>query len=435
MTRLFSILTTETNAGGGFAGALPVILLVLCAVILAISIIVGCKKGAKRVSWAGLVWLCAVLAYFLLYGLFGKAITEGVEGAVESSLENASDGYYTRIMEGLSLFAPTFLIAIVVILVVMLVYGLLSMRFRPRIKMVKKNADTYVLDEDGVEYDEDYKDYDDYETYTSRKMPMRLNCETPRVGSRLIGALLCLINTAMVLVTVLSLGVFLLYSTSLKDGALSAFFTYQIGSFKPFLKLVEFASKYALDAFFIGILIAFMCKGRRKGMIEALRGLTKYLGLALGILCLCLPFTVQSGGSGLLYNLTARCINACTSIFGESASWLSPILGRVIAGLLLLIADIVLFVVLHWALGKLSDWTAKHRFTRLLDGAVAALVYLLIGMMVCLLVWGVWCVLARYGIFNVQKLFTEEATLSNGLYKAMSGIVDLAMDGVESIFR
>ncbi len=428
MTRLFSILTNKTNASGGFVGALPIIVIVACVVILAISLIVGCKKGAKRVSWAGFVWLCAATSYFLLYGLLGNALTDGVEKIV------TGEGNFAA---GLVVLLPAFIVAVGVILIVMLVYGLLSMRFRPRIKMVRKKTDNFVLDEDGVEYDEDFHDYDDYETYTSRKMPMRLNHETPGLGTRIIGGLLCFINTFMILATVLSLGVFFLYATSLKDGALSGLFTYQIGSFAPFLKLVEFASKYALDGFIIGIFIAFMCKGRRTGFVEALRSLMKYVGLALGIFCLWLPFSaIVSEGDGLLHALTARCVAAGRGIFGSgSLDWLGVITGKILAGLLLLIADIVVFVFLVWVLGKLSDWTAKRRFTRLLDGAFAALIYLLVGIVVCVLIWSLWCVLARYGIFNVQELFTSEATLSNGFYQTLRGLFDPLMESVEGIFK
>ncbi len=425
MTQLFSILTTEADTGSGFVQILPIILLAVCGVILVLSFIVGCKKGAKRVSWAGFVWLCAAVAFCLLQGLLVSPIARGMEQTIEELTTGlvGSSQYHVQLASGLSAFLPAFLIALTVILVVMLIYGLLSMHFRPRIKMIPKNADVYVLDEDGVEYDEDFEDYDDYEMYTSRKMPLRLNYETPGFGTRLIGGILSLVNAVMILGTVLALGLFLIYCTSLKDGALAELFAWEIGSFKPLEAYVQFASRYALDIFFIGILIAFMCKGRRTGFIEALRGFMKFVGLALGIYCLIAPFTAAAdGASALLYGLTSRCIIAGRSIFGET--WYAPLIAKLFAGLLLLIFDIAVFVFLNWVLTKGAEWAVKHRFTRLMDGAFASIIYLFIGILVCLLVWAFWYLLARYGIFNVQELFTAEAPISGGLFNTMGGIIE-----------
>lgn len=429
MTRFYSILTTEADAGGGFLQFLPIIILAVCGVALVVSFIVGFKKGAKRVSWAGLIWLLTALAFFLLQGLTGGAL----KSAMQSSLTNMAAGFgvegdaLVQLTNGFTTFLPAFILALACILVVMIFYGIFSLKFRPKIKMIPKNADAYVMDEDGVEYDEDYVDYDDYESFTSKKMPMRLNCETPGFGTKLIGGFICFINTLMIVVTVLALALFLLNATSLKDGALSFLFTFDVGGVVIVPILVTFASRYALDFFFIGILIAFACKGRRSGFTESFRSLMKVVGLVLTLLCFYLPFSflAAEGGNGFLYGLTSRCVNAMTKIFGDGdLSWLAPIVAKILAGLLLAAFTVALFVFLNWVLKKLAAWTEKHKFTKIVDGIMAFILYLAIGIAVCCLVWAIWYLLARYGIFNVNELFTEETTLSNGLFNTLGGIIE-----------
>ncbi len=429
MTRLFSILTTEADAGGGFVRFLPVIVIAICSAVLLICFIVGYNKGGKQVSWAGVVWLCAAVVYCFIQGLFGKAMSQGLHDTLANlAIKSGQTGQaLTNLTDGLTSFIPAFIIAFIVIVIVMITYGILSIYLRPRVKMIEKNADSFTMDEDGVEYDQDYEDYDDYESYTTRKMPMRINCETPGFGTRLIGGFLCLINGLMVVGTILALFLFLLDATSLKDGALSALYEVKVGEFAPIPALVGFSYRYALDVFLIGIIIAFICKGRRTGLSGALCGFVKFFGLFAAFFCLYLPFSpwAVEGGPKLLYGLTTRCVNAGQSIFGAGAlGWLAPIVGKLFAGLLLMIVVIVITVLLNWVLTKVATWSCENSVAKIIDGTAAAILYLFIGIAVCLLVWAFWYLLARYGIFNVQELFTEQSSLSSGLFKLMGGIIE-----------
>ena len=72
------------------------------------------------------------------------------------------------------------------------------------------------------------EDYDDYEAFSSRKIPMRVNCETPRAFSRIMGGLLCSVNALTILFTVYSLFIFLAGATSLREGAFADLFTLSI---------------------------------------------------------------------------------------------------------------------------------------------------------------------------------------------------------------
>ena len=73
--------------------------------------------------------------------------------------------------------------------------------------------------------------------------------------------------------------------------------------------------------------------------------------------------------------------------------------------------------------------------TRSVDGALAGLIYLVFGIIVCVLVWAVWYVLARYGIFNVEELFTSETTLSKGLFDMCDASLSPLLDKMEAWFQ
>ena len=429
MTQFYSILTTEANASNDFLQFLPLILLGVFGIILVVAFIVGYKKGARRVSWAGPVWLVASLAFCLLQGLLGEAIA----GALQSPISNITAGLpfeadaIVKMTDALTSFLPPFIIAVGCILLVMVGYGLCSHAFRPRIKMIPKTADAYTMDEDGVEYDEDHEDYDDYEDYTTRKMPMRINCQTPAFGGRLLGGLICFVNVFMVLATVVVLCLFMLNATPLKYGSLAFLYEFELGGFMPIPALLTFAHRFALDIFFIGILIAFICKGRRNGFVETFRGLMKFVGLFAVLFAFYLPFSAwaKEGGYYFLWAFTERCVSAMKGIFGEgNLAWLAPIAGKLLTGLLSAGFFVAVFLLINWILKRLGEFTIKHPFARVMDGILSGLIYFFVGVIVCLLVWAVWYLLTRYGIFDVKAMFSETATLSNGLFNVLEAVIE-----------
>lgn len=443
MTYLYSVLATE---GGGWADVIlpyiPIALAVICGVILLVAFCVGCKKGARRVSWTGLFWLIAAVLFCLLQGVLVEKIAPFMETLASkiTALLPMEGEALTKMENAASAFLPAFTVALGVVLIALIVYGVFALFFRPKIKYVRKNSDVYVMDENGFEYDEDYEDYDDYEEYTSRRAPVRIGCGTPSFFGRVMGGLLCLINAAMITATVVILGLFLLNATTLKDGALAGLFTYKVADVEIVPLIVAFAQKYAMDVFLIGILVAFACKGRKNGFMESLRKLLVNIGSIVAVaLCFWLPFSklaVQNAeGTNLLASLVGRCGSAMTTVLGEKLGQFGPTVGKILAGILLAVVVILFFVLLNWIMKKLVAVVEKYGFTRSVDGALAGLIYLVFGIIVCVLVWVVWYVLARYGIFNVEELFTSEATLSKGLFDVCDASLSPLLDKMEAWFQ
>ena len=429
MMPLYSILTSE-GAGTGnldWLKYLPMIVAIVGIVILLVAFCIGFKKGGRRVSWGGLIWIVAGAAYFLVQHFLGAFILEWVRPLVS--------GFVTE--ESVIVFAASFATAVACVFAALLLYGLFALIFRPRYTRKRKNDDIFTKDEESIEYDEEYEDYDDYEKFESRKMIVRSGYNTPSIVGRFMGGLICMINTAAVFIVVLSVSLFLINTTPLKDGALSVL--YQTPAV---VLLVEYASKYALDLLFIGVMAAIACKGRKNGLLETVRSLlVNIVSIVAVALCFYLPFSpfavpVSEGGDYFLSAFVTRC-TAMTAGLGLPET-VAPIVGKILTGIFLAVFVILVLVLINWILKKLVEVVENVKFFRAVDGALSCVVYLVIGIVVVALVWAVWYAMAHYGLFYVEQLFTEESALSSGLFKTyelyLEPYLDIADEWVKNFF-
>ena len=170
--------------------------------------------------------------------------------------------------------------------------------------------------------------------------------------------------------------------------------------------------------------------------METLRTLIVSVGgTVAGVLCFVLPFTafalpVAEGGNYFVYTLTTRCISAMTSVFSEGWAWVAPIVGKLLTGALFCLAVSVIVLLINWGMRKCVRQIAKGKFSRILDGCLASLIYIVIGLVVCLLIWALWYVLGRFDVFYITEIFTEEATLSNTLFNMCDSIIAPFINGL-----
>lgn len=388
----------------GLMDSLPTVVGAVCAAVLVIALIVGFVKGWRRVSWSGLVWLAAGAAFIFAEPQFTEAFS--------------------------SLQAPygTLLCAIACIVAALLLYGVCSLLFRPRYKWVKKNADRFTMDENGVDYDEEIADYDDYEDYEDRKLLVQKGGRTPSLLGRLFGGVFCVLNTAAVLAAVLSVALLVLGSTSLGATTLAPLFENEI-----VIKINEYVKAYALDLLVMGIIVVTACKGYRAGLFYSIRSVVLGVGMlaAVGV-SFWLPFSkfVTADGGSFVYVTVTQCGTALARI-GVPAN-IAPIAGQVLAGLLFCIVSTLLVQLLGWVLKKLAEAVDSVAFFRTLDGCVSCLLYMVIGVAICVALWAVLYALDYYGILlSVSDLFTEESALSNGLYALCETYVKPVLDGLK----
>ena len=415
----YALLTeTETVAPSGME-PLPMIVLAVAAAVLLIAFFIGFAKGFRRIGWGGLVWVGAATAYFLLEHFLGA----------ENPLLPTVQGFIAD--EITARFVASLAFALGCILAALLLYGVFSLLFRPRIKRVERNGDRFSVDENGIEYDDERKDYDDYETYRSRKMVVRKNCGKPNIFGRLLGGLFGAVNAAAVLATIGISALFIICATPLKEGALAGLFENEIMTL-----VMDYVFGYGFDFLLIGLVVKFARGGYKKGFIESLRTLIVGVGRLVGIaVAFWLPFSqfalpAEEGGVQIVHDFTAKCIDAAT-IMGLPETF-APIVGQLLAGLLLFVLVLLVFLLLNFILKTLAEGIEGVGFFRAIDGSLACVVYLVVGVAVCAIVGAAFYTVSAYGIFDVNTLLAGEG-LSKKLIDCCGAYVQPALDNFNAM--
>ncbi len=415
----YALLTeTETVAPSGME-TLPTIVLAVVSAVLLIAFFIGFAKGFRRVGWGGLVWVGAATGYFLLEHFLGteNPLLPTVQGFV-------ADEMTARLIASLAF-------ALGCILVALVLYGVFSLLLRPRIKRVERNGDRFSVDENGIEYDDERKDYDDYETYRSRKMLVRRNCGKPNVFGRLFGGLFCVINAATVLVAIGVSALLVVYATPLKEGALAGLFENEMMTL-----VMDYVFGYGFDFLLIGLVVKFARSGYKKGFIESLRALIVGVGRIAGIAAaFWLPFSqfafpVEEGGVQILHDFTTKCIDAAT-MMGLPETF-APIVGQLLAGLLLFVLVLLVFLLLNFIMKTLAEGIEGVGFFRAIDGSLACVVYLVVGVAVCAFVAAAFYTVSAYGIFDVNTLLAGEG-LSKKLIDCCGTYIQPALDNFNAL--
>ena len=400
---LFHSILTATDTVQQSGSKAPLILAGVLGALLLIAFCIGLKKGARRISWTGLVWLVAGVAFLLLHKYVSATLNTAL-ASVAQFLPEASRQY-----------AGTLALAVGAVVDTLVLYGVFTLIFRPREKRRKKKFDKY----DDDDFDDEY---DDEETM------FRKDYDKPSIVGRLLGGLLCAVNVGMILAVTVGTALLLLNGTGLK--------THWAGLFgnATVQKAIGYANQYALDLLLIGILVAFACKGNKKGFLETLRGLLMNLGIiAVLIYAFYLPFGATATGvapvgvKGAVFRLVYRCEVAVASI-GESAVSVAPIASKIVAGLLLAILFVAATLLINWLLKLAIKGVHKVGVLQAVNGSIASVIYLVVGAAVCVAIWMLFAVLAYYEIFNIANFFTDGATLSNAFLKACQGYIHPILD-------
>lgn len=362
----------------------------VCAVILLIAFSAGFVKGFRRVRWGGLIWFTASLVFIGIYKFTPI-------GALVQSWA----------LIGMVVYA------LVCVLAVLAVYGLLAHLIRPRMRWVKDtvNGDDS-LAEYGLEFEPDYLEYDgenDYAPYG--KILEKTGYAPPSFFGRLLGGLTCAVNSAMVLFGLLSFVFVMLGTTRLSTGYLGPILT------APMLKaFFDIVVSYALDILTLGLIVVMARKGYEKGFFESLRALlVTGGGIALVVLCFYVPFTQYAYAEDGVFYFVAQLVQRSYNAFIGYGAVLAAIIARVLAGVILAIFAIIAIVLLNVFLKKCCGWIEKLGAIRMVDGCLAAVLYGVLGVLVC---FGLWLVLGCLDYFDVVKFreaLGENATLAKGL--------------------
>lgn len=394
MTPFYALLT-NTEAVDPMR-QLPIYIGAFAAVVLLIAFFIGFYKGFRKVRWGGFVWVAASAGFFLLEYFLGAG------NPLKPLMATFIAGEKTVA------FLSSLGLMLACVIAALFLQGLCSWLFRPRAKIVNRKSNRLEKYDSAIDYDEEEMDYEDYENNRLNKMIVRKGYGKPSFFGRIFGALICLVNVAAVLVVVIATALLIICATPLKDAAFASMFK---NGYMPFIQ--EYTFKYAFDFLIIGLVLNMAQKGFKNGFMESIRALIIGVGRLAGIgLAFYLPFSsfvapAEKGGVEILHSYVLRCVDAATTM--GLPGTVAPIVGQIIAGLLLFVLVLLVFALLNFLLKKLTEAVAGIGLLRVIDGTLACLVYMVIGVAICIFIATAFYVLGAYGIFDVKTLLLGDS--------------------------
>lgn len=377
---------------GDLVAKLPTIALVIAVVLVGIAFVIGFSKGFRKVSWDGVSWFVAGIAFV------------GI-------------GYLTPLDGDNPLVDCVFnlLLAMVCAGGSFALFKFLEYLFRPRMRWIDDdiNADTS-LAEYGLEFEPEYKEYDgehEYKPYGKRIY--KTGYGEPSFFGRLLGGVISAINIGIVLWALCSAFLLIVGATPLKDLAIGGILLDE--SIAPFL---ENARNYCLDYLLIGIMIFIAKEGHSKGLISSLCSAVVWIGsIAAVALSFYLPFS-QFAQEGVIADLIVK-----LSPLVAEVPLIGGVLGKLLVSVLLLAISVLVLIIVNMLLKWLSASIQSFSFTREIDGFLSAALYLVIGAVICVCVIAILAGFEAIGIFSVSQILGKRAFLSNGIFTYVQPIV------------
>lgn len=359
----------------------------ICAVAIVVAFVVGFKKGFRRVGWGCCACLIATGAFAVLNGILLKT-----GRVLNFSVKDIDARTFT-----------TCAVALVCVVATLVVYGLLALIFRPSYRIVNKNP---VRIRYGIEVEQDEAEHMD--GAPPRTVKWR-NAGNPKLFGRFLGGLICAVNAFGICAVVLSLIVLVIDATSLGS---SSVFSAAMGQ-KAVITLLSFAKKYALDFITVSAIVLTAFKGYKKGLVGSIRSLLiGFGGVVLSGLAFALPFM---NGKFLIF--TPKLVARCTALLGGVPEMFRAIAGKLLAGVLLCVCFLLLLTLANYVLYKVNVAIIRLKPVRMLDGTIACLLYVLLGVVIVVGVWGVLYALEYCGLLHISEVFSEQTSLSGTLFQ------------------
>ena len=368
---------------------LPTYMLIAFAGILLIAFIIGFVKGFRKVAWGGFYWLLAGIGFIVAYQFLGK----------KNPLTSVLTGKFANTAS----FAWAFVLALGCILVSLLLYGIFGAIFRPR-EVVAKERDEE-MDEYGFAYEEEWEND---KITDNQEIIIVKGGGKPKFFGRLAGGFMCAVNAAALLAVVTAVFLLVIRETAFYRGYMGAMFDI------PLVKIAMLYIKaYALDFFTIGIIMLIAYKGYKTGFVGSARAILATFGvIAVVVAAFALPFT-KLNSFHFIKNLIIRCDGLYTRVKPEFRG----VFAKLTAGALMAIAGAIVVLIINFILKKATDGIGESNGVRVIDGILAAILYLIIGAAVVAVFWAILYLLDYCGIFYTSDAFSENSFLSKEFFK------------------
>ncbi len=388
---------------------------VVC-VLAVIGFVFGAVRGVREIGWSGFVWALLCVAFVFL------------NKALNSVVPIKAFGFLSKLTPAAKNLIATGLIAVSCALLILIVFGFFRFLSIKKPKITEKNyffsnmpVDPRDLSPLGEEYDYDYED--------ETKMKEGYEKDSPRFLSRLAGGVISMTNVLVVFAAIAALALLILHMTPLGTGALKDLYA------EKFVDVAyNFSLRYALDFFLIGILALYIRRGWRVGVVGGFRGLLGSVGrIALIVLAFWLPFSKAAAGDGffgLIGKLSGVFNDLVTKLIGSGlGAGIRDIIGKVACGVVLCVIFLLLIWLVLWLLDRISDTEEENGFISFIDGVIAALAYIVVGVVVVALIVSALYLLEKYTSVSVRGgLFSDDSTIMGDFFETceyyVSGLID-----------
>ncbi len=379
---------------------LPKIGIAVMVAALIFAFLLGFSRGFKKVGKGCLYWLIASGAFIFLY----QATAE----------KNFLGGILSSPFEG---FVWGLLLIIACIVATLVLFGALAALFRPSDKV------ELCVDWDEVcEYDPDDMDRPVFRPMTFGKYHKR------KVGmlSRLSGGLVCMVNTAIILLTVAMLFLLVVDTTSLNEKFAAMLENSAVQTIMPY------AYKYFVDFATVGIIFYMGIKGFKTGFIGATRILFRKLGIIVAlVLGFALPFIAHKQDMTFIIGITEKI--ASIGVLGKLGKF-AQIAGNLITGVLFVIVGCLLVSLIDLMLKRLNYNIRGTTVIRFFDGSLAMFIYLVLGTFIVLAIWSAIYMFNYLGIFDVREVLREQ-TFTKECCRVVANFLKDFMDTYLSKFK
>ncbi len=371
---------------------LPLAVAGVSAIFIVIAFIIGFTSGGARVRWSGFAWLVSALGFVFA----DKYLHE--KNPVYKML--SARGFHAQVVA----FASSFTIALACILAVLLLYGLFTLILRRK----RKVAVRAIQEKNAFEKAIKYGSYEGFDIDEDDEKSVRVK---PTGIGRVLGGIICAVNTAMLIATLVCTTLLIVNATSLKNGAMSAIYTVPI-----IPKLLPYAEKYALDFAMIGVIFLVAVSGAKKGFTETVRVfLIRLGGIAAIALCFYLPFSRFASSNSFLRVIVGRLVGLAAKV-GWSVK-VYTICGKIAAALVLCVIAIAVLLLINALLKTLTKEVFQDGLLGVIDKMLAGVAFLMLGALLCAVIWGALYAFSHYGVFQMGGLTRGTSTLSSGFFE------------------
>ncbi len=359
---------------------------IVAGILVFFIFLAGFNKGYRRISRSNLYKLLAGVGFLFVYDMLWD------KNVFENAFSNNP-----ILASGLWAIA----LAIGCALVLLLCYGAITALFKPKTDA----QNTYFALEEGIEYDDDVSEED-----ASKKPRIKKKKYKPSFLGRLSGGVFCTLNVALGLAMIAAVAFVVVYCTKFADtGSLREF--YQSKSVKELTE--KYLAPYTLDVVGVGVIFWFAFMGYKNGFVGTLWSILKNVGLLCVIgVCIAAPFLGQFAELKLMQ----QAIEKAQKLLEKVPESFRGIVAKVAVGVVLAIIAGILLFILNRILLAIADQIDDIPFFRAIDGGLAAIVYALFGVLVCVVFWTILYAVDYCGYLDLVKILgSDKPTLSQNL--------------------